>query len=99
MKKAVAYHGSFAEFDAFDASFSNERHQAWGGGFYLASSPETAKLYGDNVYEVEISYSTDLRTAKRHGRETDFHYNPDTGYWVIPHAKAGNLRILRKTRA
>lgn len=96
LKKAIAYHGTSSDFDNFDSSFSNSRHQVWGEGFYLASDPGTAALFGNSVYEVEITYSTDLRTSKKTGREWDFQYNKDNGYWVVPHSKASNLKILNK---
>ena len=62
------------------------------------SSPERARLYGDYLYKVEITYSTDNRTAKKTGREKDFQYSTDTGYWVIPHGKADNIRILGREK-
>lgn len=96
MKKAIAYHGSFADFDNFDAGFAKATHQNYGEGFYLANSPDKAALFGDKIYTVEITYSTDNRTAKKTGREKDFQYSEETGYWVIPHAKAQNLRILKQ---
>lgn len=96
MKRAIAYHGSFADFDRFDASFANTRHQNYGEGFYLTSDPSKATLFGNKVYTVEITYSTDSRTAKRTGREKDFQYSKETGYWVIPHNKVNNLRILKQ---
>ncbi len=70
----------------------------YGAGFYLSSSPERARLYGDYLYKVEITYSTDNRTAKKTGREKDFQYSTDTGYWVIPHGKADNIRILGREK-
>lgn len=96
MKKAIAYHGSFAAFDNFDASFANKHHQNYGEGFYLTNDPSKATLFGDKVYTVEIAYSTDMRTAKRTGREMDFQYDAETGYWVIPHDKSRNLKILKR---
>lgn len=96
MKKAIAWHGSSSAFDAFDASFADSRHQNYGRGFYFASSESQAELYGGYTYQVEITYSTDLRTAKKTGREKDFQYDPKTGYWVIPHGKAANIRILSR---
>lgn len=98
LKKAIAYHGTSSNFDSFDASYARDNHQVWGEGFYLASDPETAALFGNQVYEVEVSYSTDRRTSKKTGRDWDFQYNPDNGYWVIPHNKARNLKILTKKR-
>ena len=95
MRKAIAYHGTSSYFDKFDASFSNPYHSQYGGGFYLASTREKAALHGNHVYEVEITYSTDMRTAKRTGRQQDFQYIAEPGYWVIPHSKAGNLKITR----
>lgn len=98
MKKAIAYHGSSALFNEFDPSFADSRHQNYGQGFYFSKSPETAYLYGDYVYEVEITYSTDLWTSKRQGREKDFQYSDKTGFWVIPHNKAKNIRILSRKK-
>lgn len=98
MRKAIAWHGSSAEFDEFDGKFANERHQNYGEGFYLTANKDQARLYGKYTYEVEITYSTNNRAAKKTGREQDFQYSPDTGYWVIPHNKASNLRIISRKK-
>lgn len=100
MKTAIVYHGSYADFSQFDAGKIGNKNQVnqYGTGFYFADTPEQARLYGDNVYQVKIQYSTDRRTAKRTGREQDFQYSKDTGIWVIPYSKTGNIRILKKRR-
>ena len=99
MKKVTLYHGSFADFDEFDRSKSDKRsNDAYGEGYYFTSDPQIARNYGNIVYTVEVKYSTDRRTAKKTGRQQDFSYNPDTGFWVIPTNKAGNLKIKNKRR-
>lgn len=99
MKKVTLYHGSFADFNEFDRSKNSKRsNDAYGEGYYFTSDPKQARLYGDIIYEVDVKYSTDRRTAKKTGREQDFSYNQKTGYWVIPLNKAQNIRIKRKRR-
>lgn len=100
MKAVRLYHGSNANFDKFDfaagKAFKSGGADAYGEGFYFTSDPEQARLYGDNIYMVEVLYSTDRRTAKKTGREKDFDYNERTGYWVIPKTKSDNIKILAK---
>ena len=100
MKTVTLYHGSNADFDKFDYEEGLKRSDGgvnqYGDGFYFTPDPQQARLYGDNVYKVQVQYSTNNRTAKRTGREKDFQYSPDTGYWVIPASKAGNIKILEK---
>lgn len=67
-----------------------------GAGHYFTDDPEKASQFGDILYKVEVKYSTDRRTAKKTGREKDFQYDPETGYWVIPQSKEGNIKILAK---
>jgi SPP1 gp7 family putative phage head morphogenesis protein len=102
MKTVRLYHGSQADFDKFDfaagKAFKGGGADVYGEGFYFTADPSVARLYGDNIYMVEIKYSTDRRTAKKTGREKDFDYNPETGYWVIPKTKAENIRIVGKKR-
>lgn len=100
MKTVTLYHGSNADFDKFDYEEGLKRSDGgvnqYGDGFYFTPDPQQARLYGDNVYKVQVQYSTNNRTAKRTGREKDFQYSPDTGYWIIPASKAGNIKILEK---
>ena len=102
MKTVRLYHGSQADFDKFDfaagKAFKGGGADVYGEGFYFTADPSVARLYGDNIYMVEIKYSTDRRTAKKTGREKDFDYNPETGYWVIPKTKAENIKIVGKKR-
>ena len=99
MKKVTLYHGSFSDFDTFDRSKNSKRsNDAYGEGYYFTADPKQARLYGDIVYEVEVKYSTDRRTAKKTGREQDFSYNKKTGYWTIPLNKTENLKIKKKRR-
>ena len=102
LKHITLYHGSFSNFDDFDYEKGKEGKaggaDAYGEGFYFTSDPEVARTYGDHIYTVDVAYSTNRRVAKRTGREQDFSYNPDTGYWVIPKDKADHLRILRKRK-
>lgn len=97
LKHITLYHGSFSEFDSFDYEKGKEGKAGgadmYGEGFYFTADPEAARAYGDNIYTVDVAYSTNYRVAKRTGRERDFSYNPDTGYWVIPANKAENLKI------
>lgn len=100
MKTVTLYHGSNADFDKFDYEEGLKRSDGgvnqYGEGFYFTPDPQQARLYGDNVYKVQVKYSTNNRTAKKTGREKDFQYSPNTGYWVIPASKAGNIKILEK---
>lgn len=103
LKTAILYHGSYADFDRFDfeagrAARKNGSVDRYGEGFYFTENPDWARNYGDNVYKVEVKYSTDNRTAKRTGREKDF-ARTSSGYWVIPSNKADNIRILSKADA
>lgn len=102
MKTVRLYHGSNADFDKFDfdagKAFKAGGADAYGEGFYFTANPEQARLYGDNIYMVEIQYSTDRRTAKKTGRIKDFDYNPNTGYWVIPKDKSYNITIIGKKK-
>ena len=103
LKTAILYHGSYTDFDRFDfeagrAARKNGSVDQYGEGFYFTENPDWARNYGDNVYKVEVKYSTDNRTAKRTGREKDF-TRTSSGYWVIPSNKADNIRILSKADA
>lgn len=94
MQKKIMYHGSSSRFDKFDPSFGRNHHNMFGSGFYFTEDPAIARNYGDNVYKVELSYSTDYRTAKRTGREMDYNLVNDGAYMVIPYNKAQNIKIL-----
>lgn len=100
MKTVTLYHGSYADFDKFDYKEGLKRSDGgvnqYGEGFYFTPDPQQARLYGDNVYKVQVKYSTNNRTAKKTGREKDFQYSPNTGYWVIPASKVGNIKIIEK---
>lgn len=102
MKHITLYHGSFSDFDSFDYEAGKAGKSGgadmYGEGFYFTSDPEVARTFGNNIYTVDVAYSTNYRVAKKTGREKDFSYNPDTGYWVIPKDKAGNLKIKGKKR-
>lgn len=99
MKTVRLYHASFSDFEEFDYSKKQKRgSDLQGEGFYFTSDPKQARLFGNILYEVEVKYSTDRRTAKRTGREKDFQYDPKTGYWVIPANKSKNIKIIRKRR-
>lgn len=100
MQTVRLYHGSFAKFDQFDFDAGKALKAGgadmYGEGFYFTADKNQARLYGDNIYYVDVQYSTDFRTAKRSNgtREKDFSYNPETGYWVIPKEKADNIHIV-----
>ena len=99
MKKITLYHGSFSDFDMFDRSKNEKRsNDAYGEGYYFTGDPKIARNYGNIIYTVEVKYSTDRRTAKKTGREQDFSYNKETGYWIIPLNKTQNLKIKKKKR-
>lgn len=102
MKTVRLYHGSMQKFDSFDFEKGKKAKSsgadAYGEGFYFTSDKSTARLYGDYIYQVEIKYSTDRRTAKKTGREKDFEYNKKTGYWVIPPNKSGNIKIVGREK-
>ena len=100
MKKVKLYHGSFQDFKEFDYKKGKELKgggsDQYGEGFYFTADKNRARAFGNIIYTVEVSYSTDFRTAKKTGREKDFSYNKSTGYWVIPANKSKNLKILKK---
>lgn len=102
LKHITLYHASFSDFDEFD--FEKGKVGKGGGadmygeGFYFTDDPEKARMFGDILYTVDVAYSTNFYTAKKTGREQDFQYNPDTGYWVIPKNKVGNLKIKKKQK-
>ena len=99
MKTAIAYHASFADFDKFDKSKSTKNgSDLYGSGNYFADSVDQTYPFGERVYQVELKYSTDFRTAKKTGRKKDYQYNPKTGYWVIPQESQNNIKILKKGR-
>ena len=100
MKTAIVYHGTNASFSEFDTSKIGSKAQVnqYGEGWYFADTPEQARLYGDNVYTVEIKYSTDRRTAKKTGRTQDFQYSEERGIWTIPYSKTKNIKIKKKKR-
>lgn len=100
MKKAIVYHGTNADFSEFDSTKIGGKNQVnqYGEGWYFADTPEQARLYGDIVYTVEVSYSTDRRTAKKTGRKQDFQYNKETGIWTIPYGSTENIKIKKKKR-
>jgi hypothetical protein len=100
MKTAIVYHGTNADFNEFDETKIGGKNQVnqYGEGWYFADTPEQARLYGDNVYTVEIKYSTDRRTAKKTGRTQDFQYNETTGIWTIPYSKTKNVKIKKKKK-
>lgn len=98
LKTAIVYHGSYATFSEFDSAKIGNKNQInqYGEGFYFADTPQQARLYGDNVYEVEIKYSTDRRSAKKTGRTQDYQYSEKTGIWTIPYSKTKNIRIISR---
>lgn len=99
MKTVRLYHGSFSDFNEFDYSKKQKQgSDQYGEGFYFTADKEQARLFGNIIYEVEVKYSTDSRTAKRTGREKDFTYIKSTGYWVIPANKRKNIKILGKRK-
>ena len=101
MKTAIVYHGTNATFSEFDASAIGKKTQVnqYGEGWYFADTPAQARLYGDNVYTVEIKYSTDRRTAKKTGRTQDFQYSEERGIWTIPYSQTQNIKIKKKKPA
>ena len=102
MKHVTLYHGSFQDFKEFDYEKGKQAKSGgsdqYGQGFYFTADKEQARAFGNIIYTVDVSYSTDFRTAKKTGREKDFSYNKSTGYWVIPPNKAGNLKIKKKEK-
>jgi len=102
LKHITLYHGSFEDFNEFDFEEGKRRKgggaDQYGEGFYFTDDINRARSFGDIIYTVDVAYSTNYRIAKKTGREKDFSYNPDTGYWVIPANKSKNLRIKKKER-
>ena len=52
-----AYHGSNALFDEFDTNTFGKATglEQYGSGFYFTASEEAAGIYGNNIYDVELS--------------------------------------------
>lgn len=102
LKHITLYHGSFADFTEFNYEKGKQNKPGgadqYGEGFYFTDSPERARAFGNKIYTVDVAYSTNAFVAKRTGREKDFSYNPDTGYWVIPKSKASHLKIKKKKK-
>ena len=91
MKRITLYYGADGDFSDFD-NYSGTR------GIYLTANRRQAESYGNNVYTVDVKYSTNKAVAERTGREMDFSYDPRNGHWVIPLNKRGNLKIKKKER-
>ena len=102
LKHITLYHGSFSDFDKFDFDKGKEGKSGgadmFGEGFYFTDDLEKARMFGDIIYTVDVAYSTNLYVSKKTGRERDFDYNPDTGYWVIPKDKSNHLTIKKKQK-
>lgn len=100
LKHITLYHASFSDFDEFDFDKGKEAKgggaDMYGEGFYFTSNPNVARMFGNILYTVDVAYSTNNYIAKKTGREKDFQYDPETGYWVIPKNKAKNLKIKKK---
>ena len=102
LKHITLYHGSFSDFDEFDYDAGKAGKSGgadmYGEGFYFTDDPEVARAYGDIIYTVDVAYSTNYYVSKKTGREKDFQYNPDTGYWTIPKNMASHLKIKKKRK-
>lgn len=66
----VMYHGTNNDFTTFSAE--KMRPGAYGDGFYFATTPERARLYGDRIITVFLNAKADNRDAKRLGVEKDY---------------------------
>ncbi|MBO5941495.1 MAG: hypothetical protein J6R18_09910, partial [Kiritimatiellae bacterium] len=66
----VVYHGTNNNFTVFSAE--KMRPGAYGDGFYFATTPERARLYGDRIISVFLNAKADNRDAKRLGVEKDY---------------------------
>lgn len=84
----VVYHGTDADFEAFDKDFQNFRN-AYGEGFYFAEDPQVASAYGDRVMPVFLNARYGL-AEKRRDRKAgvslhplDYVHNAENGYWVV----------------
>lgn len=94
----ILYHGSASNFNQFDYSKRTNKGGSdfLGAGYYFTPDKNKARMFGDNIYTVEVSYSTDFRTAKKTGRTKDFVFNKDLQYMKIPVGFEKNLKILKK---
>lgn len=84
----VLYHGTDADFEAFDKSFQNFRN-AYGEGFYFAEDPQVASVYGDRIMPVFLNARYGL-AEKRQSRKAgvplsplDYVHNTENGYWIV----------------
>ncbi|MFZ7315952.1 hypothetical protein ACLSZU_10290 [Avibacterium avium] len=85
----VVYHGTSANFNAFDPEKQKNYRNQYGGGFYFTSNPDVAKLFGDNVMPVFLNARIGLaekRLARRKGQTVERDHlrpNDSRDIWVV----------------
>ncbi|MFZ7255816.1 hypothetical protein [Avibacterium avium] len=85
----VVYHGTSANFNAFDPEKQENYRNQYGGGFYFTSNPDVAKLFGDNVMPVFLNARIGLaekRLARRKGQTVERDHlrpNDSRDIWVV----------------
>lgn len=85
----VVYHGTNADFSAFEKEY--QRAGQYGGeGFFFTPSPEAAGLFGDTIMPVFLRANTGLlekRRARAEGREVSVDHirpqNDQRDIWVV----------------
>lgn len=63
----VLFHGTNAEFDSFDNSFTGKGNDAYGSGFYFSDDEKTSMGYGTILKKVEVSIDNPLVVDGRDG--------------------------------
>ncbi|MFZ7136613.1 LPD38 domain-containing protein [Avibacterium avium] len=85
----VVYHGTSANFNAFDPEKQKNYRNQYGGGFYFTGDPAVAKLFGDNVMPVFLNARIGLaekRLARRKGQTVELDHlrpNDSRDIWVV----------------
>lgn len=85
----VVYHGTGADFEAFDRAFQNNYRNAYGEGFYFAEEPQVASAYGDRIMPVFLNARYGLpekrrdRKAGRQIQALDYVHNVENRFWVV----------------
>lgn len=104
----VVYHGTNETFDVFDVN--RVRPGAYGDGFYFATTPERARLFGDRVIPVFLNARANAREERALGIPRDYIKTSAGDYIVkdpnqVKHATensgafSGDANILRESQA
>jgi hypothetical protein len=88
-KPLVVYHGTNADFEAFDSSFQSQYNQ-YGNGFFFTENKEIADNYGDITLPVYLKAEIgiiDKRNKKRKGVQVEIDHirpkNDTRDIWVV----------------